>query len=146
MEVLFLSDVPGSGHRGEIKDVTEGYARNFLLPRRLATRVTDQSRRQYQLDLQKRQHQIERAAEDERTFVSNISGSTVQIRVKANDQGRLFQGIDRHSLAEAIYQQLKYRLKPDHIGLQKPIKEVGTYSIPIFIGSHQANLSVVIQT
>lgn len=146
MEVLFLSDVPGSGHRGEIKDVAEGYARNFLLAKGLATRATAESRRQYEVMVQQRRNQAVQAEHAQSEFLSLLAHSTVSFVVKANAKGRLFKGIDRRSVADAVHQQLHFTLKPDQIGLDKPIKDIGTYQIPIHVGAQQANLSVVIQS
>src|SRR4051812_45489306 len=131
MKIIFLKDVPRVGKRHEVKDVNDGYARNFLIPNGLAEPATPQTIK----DLEKRKQniEIERQMETKllEKYLNEIKGKTITIKGKANDQGHLFSAIHKKEITDALKEQHNAEVNENFINLPKPIKEVGEHEIPI---------------
>jgi large subunit ribosomal protein L9 len=131
MDVILLADVDKVGLRGEVVSVARGYARNFLLPRRLAepatpARVAELERR----DAQRARHEaksFEHAQE-----IAELLGKTVlRFEVKAGPTGALFGSVTPTDLADELWRARKVRVDRRKIGLAEPIKRIGRYEVPI---------------
>src|ERR671919_1904176 len=131
MHVILLQDVEKVGLRGEVVEVARGYARNYLLPRRLAepatpARVAELGRREAQ-----------RARHEARTFehaqeIADLLGKTVlRFEVKAGPTGALFGSVTSTDIADEIWRTRKVRVDRRKIELHDPIKRIGRYSVPI---------------
>jgi large subunit ribosomal protein L9 len=131
MEVILLSDVDKVGLRGEVVNVANGYARNFLLPRRLAERATPAK----VAEIRRRDEQ--RARQEARSFeqgqqIAEVLGKTVlRFEVKAGPTGALFGSVTPTDIADEIWRTRKVRVDRRKIALEDPIKRVGRYAIPI---------------
>jgi large subunit ribosomal protein L9 len=131
MEVILLSDVDKVGLRGEVVNVANGYARNFLLPRRLAERATPAK----VAEIRRRDEQ--RARQEARSFeqgqqIAEVLGKTVlRFDVKAGPTGALFGSVTPTDIADEIWRTRKVRVDRRKIALEDPIKRVGRYAIPI---------------
>lgn len=140
-EVILMSDVDGLGIEGDIVKVAEGYARNFLLPRKLAAPVSQMARRQ--LD----KHQAERTARLDRERASSLSLAeklgtlSLTLTAKAGPDGKLFGSIGPGDVATALEGQ---GLKVDRHKIQlEPLKELGVYDVVVKAGPEiQATLKV----
>jgi large subunit ribosomal protein L9 len=131
MKVIFLKDVPRVGRKGEVKDVAEGYARNFLLAKRLAEIATpDRIRAVEDAKLSASAHK-----EVQKNLLlkalTDLNASPLQIRAKANAQGHLFKGIHQREILEAIRASGHVYFDEDHLLLPHPIKTLGEHAIPI---------------
>jgi large subunit ribosomal protein L9 len=131
VEVILLSDVEKVGLRGDVVDVARGYARNFLLPRRLAepatpARVAELRKR----DAQRARHEarsVEQAQE-----IAEILGKTVlRFDVKAGPTGALFGSVTATDVADELWRTRKVRVDRRKIDLHDPIKRIGRYAVPI---------------
>jgi large subunit ribosomal protein L9 len=133
MQVILLSDVEKVGLRGEVVDVARGYARNFLLPRRLAeeatpARVSELRRREDQRGRQEARSS-EQAAE-----IAEVLGKTVlSFDVKSGPTGSLFGSVTPTDIADEIWRTRKIRVDRRKIGLDEPIKRIGRYTVPITV-------------
>ncbi|MDI6857717.1 MAG: 50S ribosomal protein L9 [Dehalococcoidia bacterium] len=131
MKVVFLQDVEGSGRIGEIKNVADGYARNFLFPKGLAAPATADAIRKAEaraiIEARKQAALDEQAQE----LAARLEGASVSITVKAGRRGRLFGSVTAADVAEAVTDLLKEEIDRRQIVLAEPIKEVGAYEIPI---------------
>jgi large subunit ribosomal protein L9 len=133
VEVILLSDVEKVGLRGEVVNVAGGYARNFLLPRRLAEPATPAK----VAELRRREEQ--RARHEARSFeqgqqIAEVLGKTVlRFEVKAGPTGALFGSVTPTDIAEEIWRARKVRVDRRKIDLPDPIKRVGRYEVPIEI-------------
>ena len=131
MEVILLSDVDKIGLRGEVVQVARGYARNYLLPRKLAEVATPGRVAQ----IEKREAQ--RAQQEARTFeqgqkIAEVLGKTVlRFEVKAGPTGALFGSVTPTDIADEIWRTRKVRVDRRKIGLDEPIKRIGRYEVPI---------------
>src|SRR5215216_292119 len=131
MDVILLSDVEKVGLRGEVVHVANGYARNFLLPRRLAERATPAKVAELQRrDAAKARH--EARSVDQAQEIAQLLGKTVlRFEVKAGPTGALFGSVTPTDIADEIWRTRKVRVDRRKIGLADPIKRIGRYEVPI---------------
>jgi large subunit ribosomal protein L9 len=131
VDVILLSDVDKVGLRGEVVHVANGYARNFLLPRRLAERATPakvaELRRR---DDQRARHEA-RSVEHAREIADVLGRTVLRFEVKAGPTGALFGSVTPTDIADEIWRTRKVRVDRRKIALDEPIKRIGRYSVPI---------------
>ncbi len=110
MKVIFLQDVKGQGKKGEIKDLSEGYVRNFLLPKKLVKEATDSNVKT--LDAQKRSEDKRKEQEklDAQELGKKLEELTVKVAGKAGEGGRLFGAISSKQVAQALEDQFKIKV------------------------------------
>jgi large subunit ribosomal protein L9 len=132
MKVVFMEEVEGTARVGEIKNVADGFARNYLLPRKLAAPATDhyisiaearaekEAKRQARLDDEAREH-----------LVPKVEGRSVRIEVRVGEQGKLFGSVTSRDIAEAFQQLTGVELEHRQVDLRQPIREVGVHEITI---------------
>jgi large subunit ribosomal protein L9 len=131
VQVILLSDVEKVGLRGEVVDVARGYARNFLLPRRLAEQATPGRVAELRKREEQRGRQEARSAE-QATEIAEVLGKTVlRFEVKAGPTGSLFGSVTPTDIADEIWRTRKVRIDRRKIGLDDPIKRIGRYVVPI---------------
>ena len=145
MKVILLHDVAKLGRKFETKDVAPGYARNFLLPKKLAE-VADK-KTLARIDMLRSIHEEKTRIEDENIAkeLEQIQEAVVTLKQKANEQGHLFAGIHAEELAPEINKALNLSLSPHHITLYKPLKEVGEHMVTIAVKDKKAEVKVVIE-
>ena len=140
MKVVFLQNVEGSGRTGEIKDVADGFARNFLLPRRLAAPATaDAVRRAEAIATAEARRQAE-LDEQARILAGKMSVPMV-ITVRAGEQGRLYGSVTAADIAAEASKLAGQEMDRHLLVLDEPIKEVGVYEIPLLL---TANVSAAL--
>lgn len=128
MKVILLQDVKAHGKKGEIIDVSDGYARNFLLPKKLG--VEANAKNLNDLKLQKAaQAKLEKEQlEAAQALGSRIDGSTVTLKIKTGENGRVFGSISAKEIAEAMKEQLGLEIDKKKLVLNTTIKNEGTFS------------------
>ncbi|HLF76248.1 MAG TPA: 50S ribosomal protein L9 [Dehalococcoidia bacterium] len=131
MRVVFLDDVDGVARAGEIKNVADGYARNFLLPRKLAAAATTSTLQQAESRaraLAKEQEKVDAAAQ---AVADKFTGAAIVIPARAGAEGRLFGSVTATDIAEAVNARAGSSVEHRQVLLDQPIKEVGTYPVVI---------------
>jgi large subunit ribosomal protein L9 len=130
MEVILLQDVEKLGLRGEVVDVARGYARNFLLPRRLAENATPARVAELRrIDAERAKHEA-RTAEQAQEIAELLGRTVLRFEVKAGPTGSLFGSVTPSDIADEIWRARKVRVDRRKIG-SDPLKRVGRFSIPI---------------
>ena len=130
MEIILREDVERLGSRGQVVKVANGYARNFLLPKRLAVAATDSNRKIVE---QERQAHLRREAKQKgeaEDLSKLLSGVTVIIAQKAGENDQLFGSVTSKDVAEALAQK-NYTIDRRKIQLDEPIKQLGEFKIPV---------------
>ncbi|MDV2684697.1 50S ribosomal protein L9 [Alkalihalophilus sp. As8PL] len=132
MKVIFLEDVKGKGKKGELKNVSEGYARNYLLPNNLAVEATKGN--VANLNAQKNSEQKKAAEELEKAnkYKEELEALTVEIKAKSGEGGRLFGAISTKQIAETL-SGMKMKVDKRKIMLNDPIRSLGYTNVPIKI-------------
>ena len=130
MEILLRTDVEKLGKRGEVVTVREGYARNYLLPLKLAATVTPENRRLLEVEKQRFiQEEMTRKDEFQR-LAERLSGLSCTIEMAAGEEGHLYGSVTAQMVVEAFKKE-GVELDPKAIVLDRPIKELGVYQIPL---------------
>jgi large subunit ribosomal protein L9 len=130
MEVILREDIDKLGVRGQVVKVAGGYARNFLLPRKLAVPATAANKKIVE---QEREAHLRREAKEKaaaQDLANMMAGVTVVIAQKAGEQEQLFGSVTAKDIAEALEQQ-NFRIERRKIHLAEPIKQLGQYQVPI---------------
>ncbi|MCI9468461.1 MAG: 50S ribosomal protein L9 [Oscillospiraceae bacterium] len=134
MKVIFLEDVKGKGKKGEMKDVSDGYARNFLLPKKLAKEATPDNLNTFKLQEKARLAQIEREKAEANENVKRLESMVVKITAKAGANGRLFGAVTSKEISDALEAQHGMVIEKNKIVLAEPIKSYGSYEVKCKFG------------
>ncbi|MGN1087065.1 MAG: 50S ribosomal protein L9 [Porcipelethomonas sp.] len=131
MKVIFLQDVKGSGKKGEVRNVADGYARNFLIGKGLAVEAT--AKNMNLLDGQKasEQHKKDVEKQNAEDIKAAIDGKKVVAPAKAGSNGKLFGSVTTGTIAELIEKQFGRKIEKKKISLKSDIKNFGTYEADI---------------
>jgi large subunit ribosomal protein L9 len=131
MKVVFLEEVEGTARTGDVKNVAGGFARNYLLPRKLAApatphfievatqKATKEARRQGKLD------------EDAQRLVPQVEGKEVTIEVRVGDQNKMFGSVTARDVAEKLIEVTKIDLEHRQVDLKQPIREIGDHNVKV---------------
>ena len=131
MQVILLKDVEKVGLRGEVVDVARGFARNFLLPRKLAEPAAPGLVAELQKRNEQRARQEAGTFEQARELAGRLEQTELRFEVKAGPTGSLFGSVTPTDLADEIWKVAKVRIDRRKIGLADPIKKIGRYSVPV---------------
>ncbi len=145
MKVIFLKDVPRVGKKYDVKEISDGYALNFLLPKKLVEIATAKTIKD--LEIRKKTIEIEREVQSD-LLVKNleeIKGKTLLIKAKADEKGHLFKGIHSKEIVEEMHKQHHADISEEFIMLEKPIKEVGDHEIHISIAGKKSSFKLIIE-
>jgi len=130
VKVILTSDVPALGKSGELKDVADGYARNFLLARKLAVSASGGAYRAWQHDIASREEQRKREREEAEIAAQRISSTTLTMGVKVGEGGKLFGSITTKDIADALGRR-GIVVDRHKIELDEPLKTLGTYKVAV---------------
>jgi large subunit ribosomal protein L9 len=133
MQVILLSDVDKVGLRGEVVDVARGYARNFLLPRKLAEEATPGRVAELRKRDELRSRQEARNTEQAGEIAEVLRKTVLSFDVKAGPTGSLFGSVTPTDIADEIWRTRKIRVDRRKIGLDEPLKRIGRYEVPITV-------------
>ncbi len=131
MKVIYLQDVKGSGKKGEVKNVADGYARNMLLPKGLAVEANAKNLSELAGKKASEEHKIDVAKQEARAIADKIGGKTVIAKAKAGTGGRLFGAVTAQNIAECIEAQYGCKVDKKKISLKTDIKNFGTYEADV---------------
>lgn len=145
MKIILLQDVKGQGKKGEVKDVNEGYARNFLIKKGLAEVATPTKINE--LNQKKASQDYHRAEEVKamQALAKEIYGKTFTVKIKAGQSGKVFGSVTGANIADALL-AAGYNVDKKKIVLTQPIKNVGSYEVELkLMEGIQSKINVVIE-
>jgi large subunit ribosomal protein L9 len=131
MKVIFLADVKGSGKKGEVKNVADGYARNMLLPKGLAIEATPKNMSELAGKQSSAAHKVDVEKQQAQDIADKLQGKTVTAVAKAGNGGRLFGAVTAAQIAECVEKQYGCKVDKKKISLKSDIKNFGTYEAEI---------------
>ena len=147
MKVILQQDVKGQGKKGELVDVSDGYARNFLLPRKLAVQATPENLSVMKQQEKTRQQKMEAEKAAAREIASKLEGIQTMIAARAgNAGGKLFGSVTSKEISEALYEQHGIEIEKNKIVQEEPIKAFGPYEIKCKLGYEIAGVIHVMVT
>ncbi len=134
MKVILLQDVKGKGKKGQMLEVSDGYARNFMLPRKLAIEATPDAINTMRMNDKATQERIAREKAEAMAVSKQLREMTVTVTAKGGGAGRLFGSITNQEIADALEKQSGIKLDKRKINISEPIKNVGTYTVTCKLG------------
>ncbi len=134
MKVILAKDVKGLGAKGDVVEVSEGYARNYLVPRGLATVATSNRLQEAERQRVMQARRLERAKLQARELAERLTGLHIQIEAKAGEGGRLFGSVTNKQVADALSQATGSTIDRRQVELEEPIKNLGSYAITVRVG------------
>jgi large subunit ribosomal protein L9 len=134
MKVVFLEEVEGTARTGDVKNVADGFARNYLLPRKLAAPANDHYIAIAQAKAGKEARRQDRLDEEARAHVlPQVDGKSLRIEVRVGEQGKLFGSVTARDIAEALQAETRVELEHRQIDLKQPIRDLGTHEVAVKI-------------
>ncbi len=130
MKVILIKDVARLGRKSEIKEVPNGHATNFLIPRGLAIIANQESTKRHDEEVKKHGEQEESATNAFKTMLATFNKGPITYIAETNEKGVLFKGLRSEDIARHL-QTLNFTITKEQIILDRPIKEVGTYEVPL---------------
>ena len=134
MKVIFNADVKGKAKKGEMKEVSDGYARNYLLPRGLAAEATADNINALKLKEKARAAQIEKEKAQAMENAKKLEGVQVVVRAKAGSNGKLFGAVTSQEISSALKEQFGIEVEKNKIVQAEPIKNYGSYEVKCKFG------------
>ena len=134
MKVILLQYVKGKGKKGQMLEVSDGYARNFMLPRKLAIEATPDAINTMRMNDKATQERIAREKAEAMAVSKQLREMTVTVTGKGGGAGRLFGSITNQEIADALEKQAGIKLDKRKIVIAEPIKNVGTYTVTCKLG------------
>ena len=146
MKVILLQDVKGQGKKGQLVDVSDGYARNFLLPKKLAQEATADNVNTMKMNDKALQEKRQKEREAALALSKVLKEMTLTVMAKGGGAGRLFGSVTNAEIADALAKQHNIQLDKRKIVLKDAIKNTGTYTVTCKLGYEiNADLTVEIK-
>ena len=134
MKVILLQDVKGKGKKGQMLEVSDGYARNFMLPKKLAIEATPDAINTMRMNDKATQERIAREKAEALEISKKLRAMTLTVTAKGGGAGRLFGSVTNQEIADALAKQSGIKLDKRKIVISDPIKAVGTYTVTCKLG------------
>ena len=134
MKVILLQDVKGKGKKGQMLEVSDGYARNFMLPRKLAVEATPDAINTMRMNDKATQERIAREKAEAMEISKKLRELTLVVTAKGGGAGRLFGSVTNQEIADALAKNSGIKLDKRKIVIADPIKSVGTYTVQCKLG------------
>lgn len=131
MEVILLEDVKSLGKKGDMVSVSEGYARNFLLKKKIGVEATAKNKNDLKLQKQHEEKVAREKLEEAKAFAEELKEKSITVSIKTGSSGRSFGSVSTKELAAAAKEQLGYDLDKKKMVLDVPIKSPGIFTMPI---------------
>lgn len=144
MKVILLQDVKGQGKKGQLIDVSDGYARNFLLPKKLAQEATADNVNTMKMNDKAAQEKRQKEREAALALSKVLKDMTLVVLAKGGGAGRLFGSVTNAEISDALQKQHKISLDKRKIVLKEPIKNTGTYTVTCKLG-YEVNAELTVE-
>ncbi len=131
MKVVFLEEVEGTARTGDVKNVADGFARNFLLPRRLAAPATDHYITIANAKASKEARKQAKLDEDAQKLLPKIDGQELTVEVRVGEQEKLFGSVTAREIAEMLTERTKIELEHRQVDLKQPLRELGSFPVAV---------------
>jgi large subunit ribosomal protein L9 len=144
MKVILLYDVEKVGKKFEIKEATDGYARNFLFARNLAKKATPEALKWLEMQKELIAKKVEEELKNAQDLASSLDDLEVSVAVKVGEEGQLFESINAQKIAERL-KEMGHEVKKSQIKLENPLKEIGEFLVKIALDHNlEAEIRVII--
>ncbi len=134
MQLIFIKDLQGTARKGEIKNVPDGYARNYIIPKGFGVPVTPEALKRYQNEKNQKEQRSHRIEERNKHLLEELNKRTFTFEIRVGDKGQSYSAIHDTDIAERISEKLNIEVLKKQISLPKPLKELGEYQIEVNLG------------
>ena len=131
MEVILLQDVKALGKKGDVVKVNDGYARNFILPKKLGIEANAKNLNDLKLQKAAQEKAAKEILDEAKALGEKIEAASVTLKIKTGEGGRTFGAVSSKEIAAAIKEQLGYEVDKKKLVLNDAIRNIGTYTVPI---------------
>jgi len=146
MKVVFLADVSHKGRKGEVKEVADGYARNYLLPNKLAAVASSSAVKMLEIQKEADKHRHAREQEEIDNLLNGISGKELKFKAKAGGKDRIHGSITAANIAEQLSAQIGMEVDKKKIEIGEPLKQIGEHEVTVsFAKDKEAKIKVIIE-
>ena len=144
MKVILLKEMKKLGCKGEVKEVNDGYARNFLIPQGIVEILTRHTLGMQKAQQQKKERLKEKAGEDKLKLARRLHQKKITIMAKADDSGTLYAGLDKKAIARELNKQ-KFEVEASEIKLKEAIKKTGEHKLELGLASEKIKIKLEIK-
>lgn len=143
MKIILLKDIKGVGRKFEEKNASDGYAINYLIPNKLAVMASGAAAAQIKTlkEAEEKSNQAKNQKISEN--VSKLAGTEITATLKANEKGHLFASLSKDKIINLLKEK-GIEIASDNLNLKDPIKEIGTYSIPVLVGDKETHFTLIV--
>ena len=134
MKIILQADVPGKGKKGDLLKVSDGYARNFLFPRKLAVEATSEATAEYHRREKAKAAKLESDRVKAAALAVKLKDCNVQVAAKCGEKGRLFGSVTNAEIAAALETQHRYKIDRHDVILSEAIKQCGFHTVKVKLG------------
>ena len=146
MQVILLQDVKSLGKKGEIVKVSDGYARNFVIPKKLGVEATEKNKNELKLQKAHEDKVAAKKLADAKAMAEDLAGRKIIVKMKAGENGKVFGSISAKEIAAAAKEQHGLELDKKKIQVAEPIKSFGKFEVPIKLHTQvTGKLNVIVQ-
>jgi len=131
MKVVFIKDAPGNGRKGELKEVSDGFAKNFLIAKGLAQAVTPQLMQKLEKEKKEQDQKRQKEAVKQQMLKTEIEKRVFPIKVKIGDQGQVFGGVHEKEVAKVISDKLGEEIGKNQVEIKEALKTPGEHSVTV---------------
>lgn len=131
MEVILIQDVKALGKKGDIVKVSDGYARNYILPKKLGLEATKQNLNELRLQKAAEAKKQQEILEEAQELAKKLNDITVRVTIKAGEGGKTFGSVSTKEISNAVKEQYGYDFDKKKLQLSEPIKNAGSYTVPV---------------
>ena len=135
MKVIFIEDVPNVGRAGEIRDVADGYGRNYLIPKKLAAIASESAIGDARAQMEKRVREKAKTESELRQLAAQIDGKEVVVMAKTGGKDKLYGSVTSEDIAFALLEALDVTVDKRKIEMPESIRQVGSYDVTIRLGT-----------
>lgn len=145
MKIILKQDVRGVGRKGDVKDVNDGYANNFLLPRKLAEFASKENVAKFEKEKKQREIIEENHKKEAVQKMKILQDQTVFLKKKANEKGHLFEKVKPEEVALFINKNFGMEILPEYLKMENPIKEIGESEVSLEIFGVRGKVKVRVE-
>ena len=143
MKVILLQDIKNVGQKGQLIDAADGYARNYLIPRKMAVEATKGNVNELEAKNKALVAKAEKELEDAKKFAASIEQKKIDVQVKMGENGKLFGSVTNKEIAQALLEQTGVSIDKKKIILSEPIKTVGEKEVEIKV-MHDVSAKIIV--
>ena len=144
MKVILIQDVANLGKKYEVKEVKNGFARNYLLPQKLVRQATRENLKWLEIQKKSKETMAETELMEAQKIASNLDGLEVAIPIKVGEDGQIFESVNSQKIVEKL-KELGFEIKKTQVKLEKPIKELGEFPLKIGLDHNlEAEITVLV--